>query len=889
MLEQYRRLKAEHPGSILLFRMGDFYETFGEDALVASRVLGIALTSRDKKRDPTPLAGVPHHSLEGYLRKLVHQGYSVAIAEQMEPPEQAKGLVERQVIEVVTPGTVTRIGLLDAVESNYIAALCPGGDDGVWGLAVAEVSTGEFRIGDVAGEDLERWALSFPAREVLLPEDRGTRQTAVAPGGTGDRLGSARFGSAAVTRLPSSRFDTALGRATLEKKFDVRRLDSFGLDGVRHGLGAAGALLDYLRSLKKSDLPQIRDARPLAEGAPLVTDEVTLRNLEVFESGAGPEHTLLAILDRTETSMGARALRAMLRAPASDRSLLERRLDRTEALANSASLRAELRDRLHRLPDLERALGLLGSGRAGPRDVGVVRDALRRLPALRLSLEGRREPVLAAWAAALPDLSLLAAELEAALVEELPLGATQGGIVREGFDPELDRLRRDAGDARSLVLALEASERERTGIANLKVGFNRVFGYYIEITKSQLSRAPSDYIRKQTLTGAERFVTPELRRMEERIETSSVEAARLETAHFQRLREHATAAMEDLAAAARAIAEIDVFLSFGDTAARERWTRPRLTEDGRLRLRRARHPMVERALGLGHFVPNDLTLDTAREQVWLITGPNMGGKSTFLRQTGIAVYLAQVGSFVPCDEAEIGLVDRIFTRVGASDQIARGASTFFIEMEETATILRQASNRSLVLLDEVGRGTSTYDGLSLAWAITEAFHERRGGGPRTLFATHYHELTDLEATLPRLRNRTVRVSEEGGTIVFLHEIAEGKADRSYGIHVAQLAGVPEGVLARARQVLTRLETEHAAGSGAGAGSAAAAATAAAAAPAAAPDSTPPAPADGGVTRAERDLLIDDVANADVEAMTPLDALNTVARWRGRARGASGPR
>ncbi len=875
MLEQYRRLKAEHPGSILFFRMGDFYETFGEDALVASRVLGIALTSRDKKRDPTPLAGVPHHAVEGYLRKLVNHGYSVAIAEQMEPAEQAKGLVERQVIEVVTPGTVTRLGLLEATESNYIAALLPEGDsEGRWGVAIAEISTGEFRLGDVEPGDLPRLALEYPAREVLLPEPASRGGNGAASGaGTDGATAAAPFPGACVTRIPASRFDPAMGRATLEKKFEVRRLDAFGLRDVRGGFGAAGALLDYLRSLKKSDLPQIRDARPLREGAPLVTDEVTLRNLEVLESSAGPEHTLLALLDHTETAMGARALRALLRAPASDRELLERRLDRTACLAASSPLRSEIGDRLHRLPDLERALGLLGSGRASPRDLGVVRDALRRLPALRLSLEGRRDPVLGAWAAGLPDLSALTAALEAALVEELPLSATQGGIVREGYDEELDRFRRDAGDARALVLALETSERERTGIPNLKVGYNRVFGYYIEITKSQLGRAPADYIRKQTLTGAERYATPELRRMEERIESASVESSRLEAAHFQRLRDLATASMGDLAAAARVVAEIDVFRALAETAARERWTRPTLTDDRTLVLKRARHPMVERALGLGAFVPNDLALDPEREQVWLITGPNMGGKSTFLRQVGLTVYLAQVGSFVPCEEAVVGLVDRIFTRVGASDQIARGASTFFVEMEETATILRQSTARSLVLLDEVGRGTSTYDGLSLAWAITEALHERAGGGPRTLFATHYHELTDLERTLPRLRNRTVRVSEENGTIVFLHEIAAGKADRSYGIHVAQLAGVPEAVLERAREILGRLEAEHAAGPG--------------------PDPDPDldraallAPSsEARVTRDERDALLDDVAEAAVESMTPLDALNTLALWRGRARGA----
>ncbi|HTL99667.1 MAG TPA: DNA mismatch repair protein MutS [Candidatus Omnitrophota bacterium] len=863
MLEQYRRLKAEHPGSILLFRMGDFYETFGEDALIASRVLGIALTSRDKKRDPLPLAGVPHHSVEGYLKKLVERGYSVAIAEQMESAEEAKGLVDRQVVEVLTPGTLTRLGLLEATESHYIVALAPG--EGRVGVAVAEVSTGEFRAGTVDAEGLAALPLAFPAREVLLPfPGRGARDPAC---GEGEGW---PYGKAPITRREAARFDPEAGRQALLRHFSVARLDSFGLDAGREGLGAAGALLDYLRSLAKSDLPQIREIRPLREGEPLVVDEVTLRNLEVFDSPAGKEHSLLHLLDRTETSMGARALRGLLRKPARESAVVTARLDRTACFAESAPLRAELAERLHRFPDLERTLGLLGSGRAAPRDLGAVRDALRRLPAVRLTLEARTGAAIGAWREALPDLSGLAALLEEALMEELPLTAAQGGIIRPGFDPDLDAMRSDAGDGREQVLALEARERARSGIPNLKVGYNRVFGYYIEVTRSQLARVPEDYLRKQTLAGAERYVTPELKRMEERIEAASVESRRSEAAHFHRLRERCLESIGALHDAARVVAELDLYRALGETAARERWTRPALTEDRKLVLKQSRHPMVERALDGGAFVPNDCALDGEREQIWLITGPNMGGKSTFLRQVGLAVYLAQVGSYVPAAAAEIGLADRIFTRVGASDQIARGASTFFVEMEETATILRQATDRSLVLLDEVGRGTSTYDGLSLAWAVTEALHEGPRARPRTLFATHYHELTDLEATLPRLKNRNVRVSENEGRIVFLHAIAPGRADRSYGIHVAQLAGVPGEVLARAEEILARLEREHAAGpSGARRDTAGGAAR--------------------GVGADERTALLAELADAPVERLTPLDALQRLASLRDRARGTGGTR
>ena len=858
MLEQYRRLKAEHPGSLLLFRMGDFYETFGEDALVASRVLGIALTSRDKKRDPLPLAGVPHHAVEGYLKKLVERGYSVAIAEQMETAEEAKGLVDRQVVEVLTPGTVTRLGLLEANESHYIVALLPDGER--VGVAVADVSTGEFRVGSVATAELAALPLEFPAREVLLPA--AERPDHGEPGADG----ASPYVGAPVTRRERARFDPEAGRQALLRQFEVNRLDSFGLAGARAGLGAAGALLEYLRGLAKSALPQIRELRPLREGAPLVVDEATLRNLEVFDSPAGKEHALLHLLDRTETAMGARALRALLRAPARDLRVVHSRQERTACFADSAALRSELAERLHRFPDLERTLGLLGSGRAGPRDVGMVRDALRRLPAVRLTLEARAGEALAPWRSALPDLSPLAALLEEALMEELPLTATQGGIVRAGFDPDLDAMRGDAGDGRDQVLALEARERARTGIANLKVSYNRVFGYYLEVTRSQLHRVPDDYIRKQTLAGAERYLTPELKRMEERIEAASVESRRSEAAHFHRLRERCLESIGALHDAARVVAELDLYRALGETAARERWTRPVMTEDRSLVLRQARHPMVERSLDGGAFVPNDCVLDGDSEQVWLITGPNMGGKSTFLRQVGLCVYLAQVGSYVPAASARIGIADRIFTRVGASDQIARGASTFFVEMEETATILRQATDASLVLLDEVGRGTSTYDGLSLAWAVTEALHDGPGARPRTLFATHYHELTDLEATLPRLRNRNVRVSETDGRIVFLHAIAPGRADRSYGIHVAQLAGVPGGVLARAREILEKLEREHAAAAGAKGAAGA-------------------RPAEGGregVRAAEREALLADLAAAPIESLTPLDALQRLAGLRERA-------
>jgi DNA mismatch repair protein MutS len=853
MLDQYRRLKAEHPGTILFFRMGDFYETFGDDALVASKVLGIALTSRDKKKEGSiPLAGVPHHAVDGYLRTLVSHGHSVAIADQMETAAEGRGILDRQIVEVLTPGTITRSGILNAVDSNYIVALHPDGDR--MGVSVAEVSTGDFRLGEIAVEDLGALFQEFPPREILVPEGRQKE---------GDGHQGLEGMDARVTRWEAARFDVRAGRLSLERRFQVRSLDAFGLGEPGLGFGAAGALLDYLRSLKKSDLPQIGTIRSLREGEPLVVDEVTLRNLEILESEAGAEHTLLRLLDRTETPMGGRALRSLLRAPCRERTVLEERLDRTEAFVSAPRLRSEMRERLHRMPDLERTLGLLGSGRATPRDLGTLRDALHRLPGVIRALEAHDTPVTRAWRAALPDLAPLKAMLDRGLAEELPLAATQGGIIREGYDLVLDALRRDAADARSLVLALESSERTRTGIPNLKVGYNRVFGYYLEVTRSQLSRVPPDYVRRQTLTGAERFVTPDLSLMEQRIEAASVESHRLETEHFQKLRDRATGEVPSIQAAARTLGVIDLHLALGDCAARERWVRPTLTDGLTLHLTASRHPMVEHSLPPGSFQPNDVALDPGEEQIWLITGPNMAGKSTFLRQVGISVYLAHIGSFVPCTAAVIGLADRIFTRVGASDRIARGASTFFVEMQETATILRKATERSLVLLDEVGRGTSTYDGLSLAWAVTESLHEGPGARPRTLFATHYHELTDLEATLPRLRNRNVLVEERGHEIVFLHSIAPGKADRSYGIHVAKLAGVPEPVLRRAREILFRLEAGDRG----------------------AEQAKKPPEDDGRATLMPPSIeaaLSKELSRLPVESMTPLDALNELARLRDRA-------
>ncbi len=796
MMEQYGRIKAEHKDAILLFRMGDFYETFFDDAKVASRVLGLALTTRDKgSPNPVPLAGIPHHALDTYLSRLVGAGYKVAICDQVEDPKQAKGLVRRAVTEVVTPGTVLSPSMLDERRGNYLLSVKPGRE--AVGLARIDLSTGEFVVSEVPPEELRREFLRSDAAELLVPEGlAGEEPLATA---LRDVAGTP------VTEAPEWEFGADQAAATLREHFGVANLDGFGLAGLKEGVAAAGAALRYLKDLKKRDLGQITTIRAVLETDGMVLDETTQKNLELVEplEQGLPQATLLAVLDRTVTPMGARLLRQWMLYPLVDAAKIRKRHDAVEDLTGPA--RAEFRATMGDLCDIPRVTGRAASGHASPRDLGALRHSLELLPTVVEYLEPFSSEAVRALVDSLPDLSEDADFLRAALVDNPPAVLKAGGVMRQGYDERLDSLRSMARDGKHWISRLQTSERERTGIGGLKVGYNRVFGYYIEVSKASAELVPDDYTRKQTLVNAERYVTPQLKEHESRILSAEEDMQRLESELFEQVRERVAARADAMQRAASVLAELDVLATFAEIALEHRYVRPTLSDATAMSVAGGRHPVVERLLTGETFVPNDVRLDTETEQIVLLTGPNMAGKSTYLRQTALIVIMAQMGSFVPAESAEIGVVDRVFTRIGATDALARGRSTFLVEMSETANILRNATSRSLIVLDEIGRGTSTFDGLSIAWAVTEFLHDNESARPRTMFATHYHELTELADVLPRVRNMNILVSETEDSIVFLRKVAPGCADRSYGIEVAKLAGIPEEVIVRAREVLANLE------------------------------------------------------------------------------------
>jgi DNA mismatch repair protein MutS len=800
-MEQFGRIKRAHPEAILFFRVGDFYETFHDDAVEAARLLGITLTSRNKNDPhPIPLAGIPWHQRDVYVARLLRQGRRVAICEQLEDPAQAKGLVDRGVTEVLTPGSVVQDAFLVAGESNYLAAIAPAEAGAAVGVALVEASTGEFLVGEFAPADAAAELSRYGISEFLVP---------VAPP-LPRALEAILFTARTVTRLPQARFAAAAAPAVLAAHFGPRAAGV--ADDAPQAQAAAAAALVYLGEVQGSALTQVRRLVRLAAREHLGLDPATRRSLELFTPAPGGDaaHTLWAVLDRTRTPAGARRLRALIERPLVDPAAIATRQDAVEVLVEDATRRAGTRARLDRTYDLERLAARTAAGKANGRDLVALRDTLLAVPELAAHLGGggATPPGLARVVAALDPHAALAELLGRALVDEPPVTIQEGGLIRPGYDPALDELRTVAGDGKRWLAAFEQEEREGTGIPSLKVGYNRVFGYHIEITRAHLSRVPAHYERRQTLTGAERFVTPALREKEAQVLGAEERLRQAEHDCFVGLRERAAADFESLQATARALAELDALASLAEVAAQAGWTRPRVHGGDRLHLLASRHPVVERLLPPGRFVPNDVDLDPARRQIVLLTGPNMAGKSTYMRQVALCVLLAQAGSFVPARAADIGVVDRIFTRVGAGDHVAGGQSTFMLEMLETANILKQATARSLVVLDEIGRGTSTYDGMSLAWAVTEELAREGGPRPRTLFATHYHELTRLAEHLPRVVNRSVKVKEVGDEVAFLHEVVDGPADKSYGIHVARLAGLPAPVVARAREILALLEASR---------------------------------------------------------------------------------
>ena len=794
MMKQYQDAKAACPDALLLFRMGDFYEVFHEDAKLAAKTLGLALTTRDKGENPVPMAGFPHHQLESYLRKLVAAGMRVAICEQVEDPKHAKGLVKREVARVVSAGTITDDALLDPRESNYLAAAVLGTPVG---LAWVDLSTGRFQAACVPPELLADELARIDPRECLLSED------AELPDGGIKR-------PMIVTHRPAWAFGLTAAEETLNRQFGTRSLEGFGFDCDADGpaVRAAGALLEYLGETQKSQLAHIDGLRPYRTGDSLQIDESSRRSLEITRTlrDGKREGSLLEVLDRTVTPMGARLLSEWLTGPLTDVAAINQRLDAVEELLRNPALMDDLRERLRSVYDIERLLARVITGRASPRDLSFVARTLAGLPALKAKLTARKSAVLMRLEADLDLCPEIRHKLESALADDCPLSARDGNFIRAGFRAELDSLRDLGAGGKQWIARYQAEEVARTGIPNLKVGFNKVFGYYLEITNSHGHKIPDTYIRKQTVKNAERFITPELKEYEEKILSADEKSKDLEYQLFVELRDAVAGCARRLQQSARVLAEVDVLVGLAQLARDRGYCRPNVVNDPVLRIVDGRHPVLDLKVPHGVFVPNDATAGPDDGTILLITGPNMAGKSTYIRQVALITMMAQMGSFVPAKEATIGVADRIFARVGASDELSRGQSTFMVEMTETARILNTASPYSLVILDEIGRGTSTYDGVSLAWAIVEHLHDRIGC--RTLFATHYHELADLAKSLPAVRNLNVAVREWDDQVVFLHKIVEGAADKSYGIHVARLAGVPKEVNERAKQILAQLEQEH---------------------------------------------------------------------------------
>ncbi len=797
-MRQYKEIKARYPEAVLFFRMGDFYEMFYEDARIASRVLGLALTTRSKGDDPIPLAGIPYHALDSYLAKMIRAGHRVAICEQMEDPKQAKGVVQRDVVRVVTPGTLTEETLLDEHEPNYLAAILPDGRQ--TGLAWVELSTGKFHCEMLTlGGACDELARLRPA-ECLLPEDLIETQSPEVR-----RIKGAI--SAPLVKRPPYVFDADDADRRLKNHFQVATLEGFGVSDMPAAVAAAGAVLQYLEETQRTALGHISRLQPVRRARFLYLDEATIRSLELVRTmrSESRENTLLSVFDQARTPMGGRLLRQWVQFPLADVERINARQEAVAELVEARGLRDKQAALLDEVSDLERIVARVSVGRAGPRDLLSLGRSLAQMPALKALLADRQSQRLATLQQRIDLMPDLRALLETAISPDAPANLRDGGVISTGYNAELDHLRElRAGGARWLA-EFQAREAERTGISTLRVGFNQVFGYYIEISHAHAGKAPDDYIRKQTLKNAERYITPELKEYEGEVLSAQEKAQALEERLFAEVRDAAAAQTAAIQALADVVAELDLLATLADVAVRRRYVRPEVVDGLDLHIVDGRHPVVDANLG-SDFVPNDCRLSADDCRMMIITGPNMAGKSTYIRQVALLVLMAQMGSFVPAREARIGVVDRIFTRVGAADELARGQSTFMVEMTETANILNNATDRSLVILDEVGRGTSTFDGLALAWAISE--HLARTIGCRTLFATHYHELTELAGLLPATANHNVAVREWQDQVVFLHKIVPGGTDKSYGIHVARLAGLPRPVIERSRQVLQQLEAQH---------------------------------------------------------------------------------
>ncbi len=802
-MRQFMEFKKKYPDAVLFFRMGDFYETFYEDAETCSRVLGLTLTSRSKGENPIPLAGLPYHAVDGYLKKMITAGYKVAVCEQVENPKEAKGVVRRDVVRIVTPGTLTDDMLLNEREDNFLAGVYMGRKEAV--ISWVDISTGHFFIQSVRETQVVDELLRLGAREVLLAERRAELFA-----GEQKKLAEQirQLSGAVVTERPGWYFDPYNARQKLLKHFGVTTLEGFGIADDFEGVAAAGAILEYLDETQKTALKHITSLKKLARTAYLQIDQTTLRSLEVLRTirSETAKGTLLDCIDKTLTGMGSRLMRYWICMPLCDVEQIQRRQNAVAELVEDDKLCAEIRAELKGIFDLERIVARVTTNRAAPRDLVALAATLRTIPLLRATLQTCRAEMLTTLGTGCDSIDELAELLERAIEPEPPAHMRDGGVIRDGFDARLDKYRSISRDGQSWLAQYQQQEIERSGIANLKVGFNKVFGYYIEINHSQSDKVPVEYVRKQTVKNAERYITEQLKEYEQEALGAAEKAIDLEATLFEQLRAEAATFIARLQALAQVIAQADCLASFAYQARQSRWIRPTVTGGKELVIRDGKHPVLAQMLG-AEFVPNDVQLGIENADTAIITGPNMAGKSTYIRQTALLVLLAQTGSFIPAAEATIGVADRIFTRVGAADELARGQSTFMVEMTETANILNNATEQSLVILDEVGRGTSTHDGLSLAWAITEYLANKIKC--RTLFATHYHELTSLAELLTNVRNYNVAVREWAGEVVFLHKIIPGGADKSYGIHVAKIAGLPKDIIKRSTEILSELESSFA--------------------------------------------------------------------------------
>jgi len=793
-------IKAKHKNAILFFRMGDFYEMFYDDAKIASQVLGITLTSRAHgKVANVPLAGFPYHALDNYLTKMIKAGYRVAICEQVEDPKKAKSIVRRDVVEIVTPGTTFSDELLESNRNNYLLALSFKKD--ICGLAGADVTTGEFFVSEFPKENLREQVLSFNPSEIIVAE---TQLSFVS--GYLD-VGHNIF----FTSREDWLFNRDYGYEILTDHFKTVSLKGFGCEDLDAGIAAAGAIINYLKENQKNNLGHFTQLRRRYNSDYMTVDPTTQKNLELVQSLTQRDNrgTLISVLDHTKTAMGGRRLVNWLLNPLHQEQAIKLRLEAVEEFFQDDRTRNDLRELLGKTGDLERLVSKITTGRANARDLIALKSALKLMPEFRSKLDGTESEYATRIRENIHELHQVVKEIEKAIVDEPPLAMSEGGLIRHGYNSELDHLREITHSGKDWIARLQQTERERTGIPSLKVSYNKVFGYYLEVTKPHLAKVPDDYIRKQTLVNAERFITPQLKEYEEQILGAEEKITALEYELFDQVRQLVARYVKEIQQNATMLGELDCLLNFAQIARDNNYCKPTITTDDEIIIKDSRHPVVEQLLPAGEsFVPNDVYLNNATDQISIITGPNMAGKSTYLRQVGLIVLMAQVGSFVPANSAEIGLVDKIFTRVGASDNLAGGESTFLMEMNETANILNNTTLKSLILLDEIGRGTSTFDGLSIAWSVTEYLHNTSSVAAKTLFATHYHELTELELILPRVKNYNIAVKEWGDKIIFIRKIVPGGCDHSYGIQVAQLAGLPPTVIGRAKEVLSNLEADE---------------------------------------------------------------------------------